>query len=370
MADDLTLKIEKRFPSGATVEAELELPQSPPSVTVLFGPSGSGKTTLLRCLAGLEQPDRGFIFRGKEVWYESSRGISLSPQQRHIGYLFQEYALFPHKTVKGNLEFGLIDCSREQRAERVSHLIDLFQLNGIEGRFPRQLSGGQLQKVALARTLAPRPRLLLLDEPLSALDDPTRGRLRSELRRLLNQVGIPTLLVTHDRVEAIALGDRLVVMVDGRIQQTGPVREVFSFPANHAVAQSVGTETLTPGEITEARNGLLTVQAGQVRITSVDPGDLGGRDVYLCIRAEDVIIERGPTSRDSARNHLPGRITSILFEGVLVKVMLDCGIPLCALVTRQSCEELNLKDGDNVTAIVKATAIHLVPRTPAPGNGS
>ena len=227
-----------------------------------------------------------------------------------------------------------------------------------------------MQKVALARTLAPRPRLLLLDEPLSALDDPTRSRLRSELRRLLIQVGIPTLLVTHDRVEAIALGDRLVVMVDGRIQQTGPVREVFSFPANHAVAQSVGTETLVPGEITEARNGLLTVQAGQVQITSVDPGDLGGREVYLCIRAEDVIVERGPTSRDSARNHLPGRITSIIFEGVLVKVMLDCGIPLCALVTRQSCEELNLKDGDNVTAIVKATAIHLVPRTPAPGNGS
>ena len=261
------------------------------------------------------------------------------------------------------------DYSGDQRAERVAQLINLFQLNGIEGRFPRQLSGGQLQKVALARTLAPQPRLLLLDEPLSALDDPTRSRLRSELRRLLIQVGIPTLLVTHDRLEAIALGDRLVVMVDGRIQQTGPVREVFSFPANHAVAQSVGTETLVPGEITEARNGLLTVQAGQVQITSVDPGDLGGREVYLCIRAEDVIVERGPTSRDSARNHLSGHITSIIFEGVLVKVMLDCGIPLCALVTRQSCEELNLKDGDNVTAIVKATAIHLVPRTPAPGNG-
>ncbi len=315
MADDLTLKIEKRFPSGATVEAELELPQIPPSVTVLFGPSGSGKTTLLRCLAGLEQPDRGFIFRGNEIWYDGTRRISLSPQQRHIGFLFQEYALFPHKTVQGNLEYGLSDCSREQRAERVAQLINLFQLNGIEGRFPRQLSGGQLQKVALARTLAPQPRLLLLDEPLSALDDPTRSRLRSELRRLLIQVGIPTLLVTHDRLEAIALGDRLVVMVDGRIQQTGPVREVFSFPVNHAVAQSVGTETLVPGEITEARNGLLTVQAGHVQITSVDPGDLGGREVYLCIRAEDVIVERGPTSRDSARNHLSGHITSIILRG-------------------------------------------------------
>lgn len=370
MADDLTLKIEKRFPRGATLEAELELPQSPPSVTVLFGPSGSGKTTLLRCLAGLEQPDRGFICRGEKIWYDDSRGISLSPQQRRIGFLFQDYALFPHKTVKGNVEYGLTNCNHEQRAERVGQLMNLFQLNGMEGRFPRQLSGGQLQKVALARTLAPRPQILLLDEPLSALDDPTRTRLRSELRLQLNQVGIPTLLVTHDRVEAIALGDRLVVMVDGRIQQTGPVQEVFSFPTNHAVAQSVGTETLVPGEISEAMSGLLIVQAGQVQITCVDPGDLGGREVFVCIRAEDVILERGPTSHDSARNHLSGRITSILLEGVLVKVMLDCGFPLCALVTRQSCEELNFKDGDNVTAIVKATAIHLVPRMPAAGNGS
>jgi molybdate transport system ATP-binding protein len=159
-------------------------------------------------------------------------------------------------------------------------------------------------------------------------------------------------------------------MVDGRIQQSGPVREVFSFPANHAVAQSVGTETVVPGEVAEVREGLLIVQAGRVQITSVDPGDLGGREVYLCIRAEDVILERGPTSRDSARNHLPGRITSIIPEGVLMKVMLDCGIPLSALVTKPSCEELNLKEGDPVTAVIKATAIHLVPRTPAPVNRS
>ena len=144
MADDLTLKIEKRFPSGATVEAELNLPQSPPSVTVLFGPSGSGKTTLLRCLAGLEQPDRGFIFRGKEVWYDGSRGISLSPQQRHIGYLFQEYALFPHKTVKQNLEYGLSDCSREQRAERVVHLTS----------FSTQRARGSFSPAALRRPVA------------------------------------------------------------------------------------------------------------------------------------------------------------------------------------------------------------------------
>ena len=151
-----------------------------------------------------------------------------------------------------------------------------------------------MQKVALARTLAPEPRLLLLDEPLSALDDPTRGRLRSELRRLLTQIGVATVLVTHDRSEAIALGDQLAVVAGGRIQQVGPVEEVFRYPANHSVAQSVGVETVLPGQVVGTGGGLLKVQAGQVHLTAVDPGDIEGTDVYLCIRAEEVILERGP----------------------------------------------------------------------------
>ncbi|HVN80025.1 MAG TPA: ABC transporter ATP-binding protein [Terriglobia bacterium] len=362
MADDLTLKIEKRFPSGATVEAELELPQSPPSVTVLFGPSGSGKTTILRCLAGLERPDRGIICHDKEVWYDGGRGISLSPQRRRIGYLFQEYALFPHLTVKRNLEYGLSQRSKEQRAQHVGHLIGLFQLSGLESRYPRQLSGGQIQRVALARTLAPEPQLLLLDEPLSALDDATRSRLRSELRRQLTEVRVPTIVVTHDRVEAIALGDRMAVLVAGRIQQTGPIQEVFSYPANEVVARSVGVETVLPGRIVAASNALVTVEVGPVRLTAVDPGDLPSPEVHVCIRAEDVILETRAGGQDSARNHLSGRITSVLPEGVLTRVAMDCGVPIMALVTRQSGEDLHLRQGDRVAAVIKATSIHLVSR--------
>src|SRR5262245_19160803 len=150
MADELILRVTKSFPSGVTVEADLCVFQSPPSVTVLFGPSGSGKTTLLRCLAGLERPDRGIIRFGKELWYDSSRGISLSPQERRIGYLFQEYALFPHLTVRQNLEYGLSHQSRDQRAQRVVTLMDRLQLGGLQERYCRQLPRGYMQVVVLA----------------------------------------------------------------------------------------------------------------------------------------------------------------------------------------------------------------------------
>jgi len=363
MADELTVQIEKHFASGTVIAANLRLAMGAAAVTVLFGPSGAGKTTVLRCLAGLERPERGVIGIGNEVWYDAIRGICLSPQKRRIGYLFQEYALFPHLTVKGNLEYGLSRQGKGQRQRRVAALSELFRLEGLENRYPRQLSGGQLQRVALARAVAPEPRLLLLDEPLSALDDPTRGRLRSELRGLLLKTGVPTLLVTHDRMEAIALGDQIAVIVEGSIQQIGFVQEVFSYPASHAVARSVGVENVLPGTVVGTGDGLLTVRAQQARLVAVDPGDVDGPEVYLCIRAEEVILEMDAAGRDSARNHLTGRLTSITPEGPVVRVRLDCGIPLVALITRQAREQLILKEGDRVKAVIKATSVHLVPRT-------
>ncbi len=363
MAHELSFQFEKRFSEGVVIQADLHLSKQGPLVTVLFGPSGSGKTTILRCLAGLERPERGIIRHGDDTWYDASRGISLSPQERHIGHLFQDYALFPHLSVKRNLEYGLHHYGPEERKQRASALIDLFQLSGLENRYPKQLSGGQRQRVALARAVAPQPRLLLLDEPLSALDDPTRSRLRSELRSVLTSVGIRTLLVTHDRIEAIALGDQLAVVVDGRIQQVGPVQEVFHYPANHAVAQSVGVETVLPCVVVAEGDGLLTLQAGPIKLWAVDPGDVESSELYLCVRADEVMLERGGARRDSARNHLLGRINAMTPEGALVRVMLDCGVPLVSLVTRQACEELNLTEGESVTAVIKATSVHLVSRT-------
>jgi molybdate transport system ATP-binding protein len=181
------------------------------------------------------------------------------------------------------------------------------------------------------------------------------------------QVKIPTLLVTHDRIEAIALGDRMAVVAQGRIQQIGSVEEVFGRPANHVVASSVGVETVIPGEIAGVENGLLAVQTRQARIFAVDPGDLSGRDVYVCIRAEEVVLSKSLDSQGSARNRLVGVVTSIVPEGPLIRVSLDCGIPIVALITKPARDDMELKQGDSIIAVVKATSVHIVPRSADPG---
>jgi len=359
MAAALVAEIEKTFPGGATIAAGFTLEADTAPVTVLFGPSGAGKTTILRCLAGLERPDSGAIRFGNETWFDGARTVCLAPQARRIGYLFQDYALFPHLTVAQNIGFGVGGARAERRAQ-VARLVDVLQLHGLEGRYPPGLSGGQQQRVALARALATQPRILLLDEPLSALDAPTREPLRRELRRVLTSCGVPTLVVTHDRVEALALGDRMLVIAAGRIRQAGPVHEVFSRPADLTVARTVGVENVVPGRVIAAAGGLVTVEAGVARVVAFDPGDVEG-DVLVCIRAEEVVLERGPLPRMSARNHFSGRIIAIHAEGPLWRVTLDCGFPLAALITRPACADLALVLGETVTAVVKAISVHLIP---------
>ncbi|MBI4470631.1 MAG: ABC transporter ATP-binding protein [Acidobacteria bacterium] len=360
MDNALILRFTKSYPGGSTIEADLQLDTRRSSVTVLFGPSGSGKTTVLRCLAGLERPEKGVIRYGDEAWFDAEHGIALPPQRRRIGYLFQEYALFPHLQVDENIGYGLGRESKRKRNSRVAELMELFRLQGLENRYPRQLSGGQRQRVALARAVAPTPRLLLLDEPLSALDNVARGHLRAELRQLLLKVGVPALVVTHDRIEAITLGDQLAVVIDGRIEQFGPTQAVFDHPANRAVAQAVGVDTVLPAEIVGTDDGLVVVQTGSIRLYAVDTGESAASSVHLCIRAEEVMLERHVPEGTSARNHLRGRITSIHPEGPVMRVRLDCGIPLTAVVTRRAHDELNLRENEWVTATIKANSVHLV----------
>jgi molybdate transport system ATP-binding protein len=363
MAGQIDIDIHKRFASGAVVEASLHLALESGSVVVLFGPSGSGKTTILRSIAGLERPERGSIQFGAETWFDAGRGIFLSPQQRRIGYLFQEFALFPHLTVRQNIEYGLSARPPAARGDRAGQMMALVEIADLANRHPCQLSGGQAQRVALARALAPEPRLLLLDEPLAALDAPARSRLRSELRGLLIKAGTPTLLVTHDRTEAIALGDQMVVVAGGKIEQVGPVQEVFSRPANLDVARSVGVETIVSGRVTGLNDGLATVQVGQKVFTAIPPDDLAGSDeVFVCFRAEDVTLQTGGQLKESARNHVAGRIVAIDSEVAVERITLDCGFPMVALVTRHAREEMGLAVGAMVTAAVKATAVHLIPR--------
>ncbi len=357
----LALDMERRYRDGPTIRVALELPVEAAPVTVLFGPSGAGKTTVLRCLAGLDRPQLGFIrFRG-ETWFDAATRRFVAPQRRGVGFLFQDYALFPHMSVAENIGFGLGHAPRAEREARVAEVARFLRIEDLLERQPRRISGGQRQRVALARALAPRPRLLLLDEPFSALDEPTREELRGELRSLLERSGVPSIVVTHHRVEAMALGDRLVVLAEGAVRQVGPVHEVFSAPADLLAARVVGTENVAPARVLRRGEGLALVEVGTAQLLALDPGGLH-EEAYACIRAEEIVLQPLPGSETSARNELRAEVRTLVPEGPLVRVTLDCGFKLVALVTRQSVEHLSLAPGRVVMALVKAPSIRLVPR--------
>jgi molybdate transport system ATP-binding protein len=357
MAVELVAEFRKSFRQGARIDCSLRLDGG---TTVLFGPSGAGKTTILRCLAGLERPEEGRIRFGEETWFDAASGLSVSPQERGLGLLFQSHALFPHLTVQENVAYGL--GSQGGREERTGAVLRLLRLESLRDRSIQGLSGGERQRVALARVLAPGPRFLLLDEPLSNLDAPTREELQRELRRLLLDLDVPTLLVTHDRIEALALGDQMAVLSLGRIHQMGAVHDVFSRPKDLEVARIVGVETVLPARVVGGSgDGLLALEVGAVPLSAIDPGNVG-EHVFACIRAQEVILETGPVGKVSARNRLPGRVSAVVSEGPLVRVTLECGFSLAALVTRQSQEELGLVPGAEITAIVKSPSVHVIPR--------
>jgi molybdate transport system ATP-binding protein len=361
MTPALSLDVLRRFRDGPTIHARAELPLDDGLVTVLFGSSGSGKTTVLRAIAGLDRPDAGAIRLDGETWLDTAAGVFLPPQRRRVGLLFQEYALFPHLSVAANVGYGIHGVPRAERAARVAEVAARLGVADLLRRRPGELSGGQRQRVALARALAPRPRLLLLDEPLSALDAPSRAELRGELRRALVAAGVPAIVVTHDRVEALALGDRMIVLAGGGVRQVGKVHEVFAAPADVEVAKVVGTENVLPARVVGTAGGLATVRAGPVELVAVDPGGLGG-DAYACVRAEEIVLEEARGAPTSAQNLLSGTVVARADEGPLVRVTIDCGVPLVALVTRLSAERLGLVPGRRIAALVKAPAVRLVPR--------
>ena len=349
------ISVAKSFPGGPRVQFDLTL--RPSGTTVLFGPSGSGKTTLLRMLAGLDRPDRGRIRFGERTWFDGDAGVDLAPQGRRIGYVTQESALFPHMSVTSNVGFGV---PIPERHTRVPKMLILMGIHDLAGRRPAELSGGQRQRVALARAVAARPDLLLLDEPLSALDTAARETLRRDLGRFLRAVSLPAVLVTHDRTEALALGDEGVLIAEGRVLQQGPIAEVFSRPASVEAARVVGVEAVVPARIVGRAEGLVTLDAHGVTLTALDPGPTVN-EVFACIRADEVILEPGeaPTS---ARNRLSATVTGIHPETAMVRIDLDCGFPFAAFITRAALRELGLSEGSRVSAMIKAPAVHLIPR--------
>ncbi|HEV2331099.1 MAG TPA: molybdenum ABC transporter ATP-binding protein [Verrucomicrobiae bacterium] len=343
-----------------TLEVDVEIRGR---LTVVFGPSGAGKTTLLDLVAGLRRAQSAFIQMDDQVLTDTARRVFVPPRHRGIGYVPQDLALFPHLPVRQNLLYGQKSGNGANPALTLDRVVEVLEIQQLIQRRVTDLSGGEKQRVAIARALLSSPRLLLLDEPLASLDIPLRTRIIPYLARVRDEFRVPMLYVTHDRFETLALADEMVVLVNGKVAQSGPVNDLFNRPASPAVAGVLAVETVLKGQIQKIENGLATVAVGQVTLSGVDQNlPAGARDVYACIRAENVVILKGAGVSNSARNHLSGTIRVLGQDGPLMRMELDCGFPLTALLTRQSCEEMKLAPGDRVTAQVKAQHVHLIGR--------
>lgn len=312
----------------------------------LVGPTGAGKTSVLRAIAGLVRPDTGRIALGDRVWLDTAAGMDEPPERRSVGLVFQDYALFPHMSVAENVAYGSLSGARES--------MRLLELEPLAKARPRDLSGGERQRVALARALARDPDVLLLDEPLAAVDAQSRGRLRDELRGLLGTLGLPTILVTHDFQDAVGLADRVGALNEGRLVQTGSPAELVAAPSSAFVAVFAGANVFR-GKARRTGDGLTEVElpSGD-RILSVDEGS---GPVGVVVYPWDVTLARVP-SVDSAQNHVRGTITSVVPLGNRARVRVG---ELTAEVTAASAERLALAPGEVVVASFKATATRLVP---------
>jgi putative spermidine/putrescine transport system ATP-binding protein len=316
--------IHKQFPNATHPAVDnFNLQVEKGEFVSFLGPSGCGKTTTLRMVAGFEQPTSGQIrMDGKEITQQR-------PNQRNIGMVFQSYALFPNMTVADNIGFGLKVAGRSasEIKQRVTEMLALIKLEQLGGRYPYQLSGGQQQRVALARALAIRPQLLLLDEPLSALDAKIRVALRNEIRAIQRQLGITTIYVTHDQEEALSLSDQIVVMNNGRTEQIGNPFAIYNFPKTTFVASFVGTLNTLPATVVDAAQRKLRVNGQEV--VGEQPLDHGrdGTQVKLALRPEQLRLER---SRE-AENALHGQVENISFLGSIVRINIRVGDATLAL---------------------------------------
>jgi molybdate transport system ATP-binding protein len=354
---------------------DLDLETQNGEILALFGPSGTGKTTTLRCVAGLLRPLRGRVVLDGDVLFDSQLGINVPSRARKVGYVPQNYALFPHLTVAQNIAFGLSGMSRTERRERAQEMLAVMRLTGLETRRPSQLSGGQQQRVALARALVTRPRLLLLDEPFAALDEAISNRLQSELLALPARYRIPTLLVTHNLAEAYALCDRLAVLGNGRVLQIGPKEEVLREPNCRAVARFVGTKNIFDGTAVGSENGQMVVRWGThaIRVPTSRTSASGER-VTFCIRPEAVIVVRPdrplrPSLSDNVVGacfvrEIPLGTTHRMFFKAEGDSQRDYDIEI--VLPHHAFQRLALSIGQSVHLSLKANAIHLLPKEDRP----
>jgi molybdenum ABC transporter ATP-binding protein len=335
-----------------------------PGITILFGGSGAGKTTLLDCIAGLTHPDRGRISQGERLFFDSEKRTNLPPALRKIGYVFQDLALFPHMSVEKNVEYGLSRLSTSERKRRSQSMLQSFRIPHLAQRKPDQISGGERQRVALARAMVTDPFVLLLDEPLAALDTPTKSLIVEDLRVWNREHRVPILYVTHSHEEVFALGERVLVMEHGQIVEQGTPHEVMRAPRQETVAQLLGFENVfdaTFVSIHEDRGTMTCELAGShVQIeTPLVKAELDSQ-LKLAVSAGDILLASVEPSGISARNVLPGRITSLAQRDVIVTATVDCGVAMDVHLTLAARDSLGLEPGSRVWLIVKTHSCHLM----------
>ncbi|HTR25163.1 MAG TPA: molybdenum ABC transporter ATP-binding protein [Terriglobales bacterium] len=362
-SSELEVRIRKRFPNPAgSFLLNVHL-RALAGFTILFGASGAGKTTLLDCIAGLSAPDEGRIAIGGDAVYDSDTKHNLPSWKRRIGYVLQDLALFPHLTALENVEYGLRHLTAEERRLRSLEMLKAFRVEHLADRPPAQISGGERQRVALARALVTEPRVLLLDEPLVALDRPTRSQIIADLRRWNQSYRIPILFVTHSVEEAFALGEEVVVLDAGKIVAQGQPQDVMLAPQLETVAQLAGFENIFDAIVTgvHAERGTMTCRIGK-KLDIETPLVRGesGATLRVGIRAGDILLATEPPRGLSARNVLPGTIRRLGEMAGIVSVFVDCGVTFEVHLTIAAREALALAAGKNVWVVIKTHSCHLL----------
>jgi molybdate transport system ATP-binding protein len=357
--------------SFATPEMEFTLDvecTAEPGFNVVFGPSGSGKTTLLDCIAGLAAPDQGRIAAGDRVLFDAALRIDIPTDQRNTGYVLQELALFPHLTVEQNTEYGLSHMPRQARRDRSTAILHEFRIDHLRSRRPAEISGGERQRVALARSLVTDPCVLLLDEPLSALDAPTKLKIIEDLRLWNEAHGIPILYVTHNRDEVFAVGERVLVLDKGKRIAQGRPHEVLSAPVQETVAQLAGFENIFDAEVdsVHADRGTLTCrlinEAGKSSVVLETPiirSQIGDR-LRVGIRAGDILLAVIKPEGLSAQNVIPGRLVSLERRDMIIFAKVDCGVEMWVQLTLAARDSLRLNASQQVWLVIKTHSCHLM----------
>jgi molybdate transport system ATP-binding protein len=359
-AGALNVRLRKAFAGGFELDVAFVVRRG---ITILFGASGAGKTTLLDCIAGITLPDSGQVIIGDRALFDSEHRINVPIRSRNIGYVFQDLALFPHLNVESNVAYGLAGVHPQEREQRIGKALDALGIAALRKRRPAQLSGGERQRVALARALVTQPSLLLLDEPLAALDLPIRMKIADDLRRSIQNLTIPVLYVTHSRDEVLMLGERLLVLEQGRVIAQGTPHEVLSAPQSETVAQLAGFENLFDAEVTSLHRdrGTMTCRIGEALeietpLVRAEPGT----KLRLGISAGDILLATSAPVGLSARNILPGKLLSLSQRDAIIVARVDCGVELSVHLTLGARDSLELAPGRQVWVIVKTHSCHLL----------